>query len=118
MILHCERRQIESCRDFLIRESAGYKPDELELPGSEGLPIATLRIICFAAFLSLLAEVLNQAHAKAWGARGFAAPSCANRRDDLPDRSFFEQVTADSQVDRLQKEVWVLIHAEKKHLDP
>ena len=83
MILHRELRQIQSRRDFLIRQAVSYKPDELELPRSEGLPIAILRKRWLAFLRFLFAQVLNQSHAKAGGTSGFAADSGTHRGDDL-----------------------------------
>src|SRR5208283_3267755 len=112
MILHRELRQIQICRDFFIRQAVGHKPDKLELPRGEGLPIAILRKRWLAFLRSLFAQMLNQSHAKAGGTSGFAADSGTHRGDDLRGGSVLEEVTADSQVNRLQKNVWILIHAE------
>ena len=83
MILHCVLRQIQVCRDFLIRQSACYKPDELELPRSEGLRFAILQMRWLEFLRSLFAQMLNQGHAKARGTSGFATDSGTHRRDDL-----------------------------------
>jgi hypothetical protein len=112
MILHCKLRQIQRRCDFFIRQAVGHKPDELELPGSEDLPIAILRKRWLAFLRSLFAQMPNQRHAKTRGTSGFAADSGTHRRDDLRGGSLLEEVTADSQVSRLQKNAWILIHAE------
>src|SRR5208337_2382611 len=117
MILHRELRQIQRRRDFFIGQAVGHKADELELPRSEGLPIAILRKRWRGFLLSLFAQMLNQSHAKARGTSGFAADSGTHRRDDLRGGSVLEQVTTDSLVGRLQKNVGIFIHAEKKQLD-
>ena len=83
MILHCELRQIQICGDFFIRQTVSHKPEELELPRSEGLPIAILRMRWLKFLRAPFAQILNQSHAKAGGTSGFAADSGTHRRDDL-----------------------------------
>ena len=117
MILHRELRYIESGRDFLICHALGYKTNELQLPWSEDFPIATLPIRHHGFLVTLFAQMANQVHAKARGAGGFAADSGIHSRDNLGGRGFFEQIAADAQRDRLQKDVRVLVHTEKKHFN-
>jgi len=117
MTLHSELRQIQVCRDFFIRHAVGHKPDELELPGSEGLAIGIPRMRWREFLRFLFAQVLNQSHTKARGTSGFPTDRGTHGRDDLRGRSILEQVPANPQEDRVEKDLRVLVHAEKKQHD-
>jgi len=117
MILHCKLRQIQTCRNFFVRQSIGDQIHQLNLPMRQSVAVCSGRACALKIPPLLTPDIFNQHHAQVGWTNCFALPHAADRRYDLQGRSVLQDVTYRAQNNCLQEALRVVVHSYKHDLE-